>query len=155
MKLNLHPFPAVVLLIIIGIGSGKAQTLSRGTLADILIPEIRFQSADIHDVIDFLSRAVRESDPDGIGVNMVFMDQAPQSRDRDRAPVAPIPPITMELRGVSFLQVLDVLTELTDLTYRINRNMIIFQRKGHLRLETRFYSVDPILFDQRMRAATR
>lgn len=155
MKLNLHPFLAVALLIIIGIGSGKAQSLSRATLADIQISEVRFQSAKLHDVIEFLSRVSREVDPEGIGVNMVFMGQAPQPRDRDRAPADPIPPITMELRNVSFLRVLDLLTELTDLTYRIDRNIIFFQRQGHAPLETRFYSVDTILFDQRMRATTK
>lgn len=155
MKLNLHPFLAVALLIIIGIGSGKAQSLSRATLADIQISEVRFQSAKLHDVIEFLSRVSREVDPEGIGVNMVFMGHAPQPRDRDRAPADPIPPITMELRNVSFLRVLDLLTELTDLTYRIDRNIIFFQRQGHAPLETRFYSVDTILFDQRMWATTK
>ncbi len=43
-------------------------------LNSIVIDEIRFQRANISDVISFLVQASREQDPDGSGVNIIFMD---------------------------------------------------------------------------------
>lgn len=138
-------------------------------LNDIIIDEIRFQRANISDVISFLVQASREQDPDGIGVNIIFMDPelsaggaggtipaaAPVSDPFGfgapagaAAPAAggsasSIPPVTLELRRVSLLDALKTVTNISNLYYRVERNMVIIEREGQGVLITRFYPVDP------------
>ena len=149
-------------------------------MAAIRIPEIRFQGAHISDVISFLVQASREADPDGIGVNIIFMDPdlinggggdrpaaapaQPAAADPFAAFMAPtpaaggggaprgggrIPPISLEVRDVSLLDALQLVTEIANLYYRIERNIVVIDRRGRGTLVTRFYSVDPTLFTQR------
>ena len=149
-------------------------------MAAIRIPEIRFSGAHISDVISFLVQASREADPDGIGVNIIFMDpdlvngggdaapaaapQQPAAADPFAAFMAPapaagggaaprgggrIPPISLEVRDVSLLDALQLVTEIANLYYRIERNIVVIDRRGRGTLVTRFYSVDPTLFTQR------
>lgn len=141
-------------------------------LNNIIIDEIRFKQANISDVISFLVQASREEDPDGIGVNIIFMDPelsggasgggssaqpAPAADDPfgfgapagggatsgAATSVSSIPPITLELRNVSLLDALKTVTEIAGLYYRIERNMVRIEREGRGRLITRFYPVDP------------
>ncbi|WFB37623.1 hypothetical protein P3T73_07600 [Kiritimatiellota bacterium B12222] len=146
-----------------------AESDLENKLNNIVIEEIRFQRADISDVIQFLVQASREQDPDGIGVNIIFMDPemgagaAPANAGSGAAPAADpfgfgapagnlaapvaaqssIPPITLELRNVTLLDALKTVTDISGLYYRIERNMVIIEREGRGRLITRFYPVDP------------
>lgn len=141
-------------------------------LNNITIDEIRFERADISDVIAFLVRASREEDPEGIGVNIIFMDPnlggggtggeaAPAAEpdpfgfgggapagggDGGGGGAGRIPPITLELRDVTLLNALKTVTDIANLYYRIERNMVIIEREGTGRLITRFYPVDPNRF---------
>jgi general secretion pathway protein D len=141
-------------------------------LADIMIPNINFQSARIQDVIETLVLASRENDPEGHGVNIIFMDPdladdggragapaaAPQTdifgmpvaggdRDRPAARAAgQIRPITLSVRNISLLDALQLVTEIAGLYYRIERNIVIIDRIGAGRFVTRFYPVDPARF---------
>ncbi|MCC5847740.1 MAG: hypothetical protein JJU29_06550 [Verrucomicrobia bacterium] len=158
----------------------RAATELENRMANIRIPEIRFQGAHISDVISFLVQASREADE--LGVNIIFMD--PELTARNGAPTAaapaaprggggdpfadfmtpaapargaaaaptragPIPPISLEVRDVTLLDALQLVTEIAGLYYRIERNVVIIDRKGRGRLVTRFYSVDPTLFTAR------
>ncbi len=158
----------------------RAATELENRMANIRIPEIRFQGAHISDVISFLVQASREADE--LGVNIIFMDPeltvrngapapAPEAPRRGAAPdpfadfmspappargapgTAPrggaIPPISLEVRDVTLLDALDLVTEIAGLYYKIERNVVIIDRKGRGRLVTRFYSVDPTLFTAR------
>jgi general secretion pathway protein D len=163
--------------------SGQQQILSSNTeattredsalekkLSQIMIREIRFQRADISDVIDYLVQASRESDPDGIGVNIIYMDPN-QGGGGAAAPAAPaagspfdfgappapapamggtsaIPPITLELRNVTLLDALKFVTDLSGLYYRVERNVVLIEREGTGRMITRFYPVDPARWQQ-------
>lgn len=155
-------------------GTGPTGVVDRITvdlenrLAQIMIPEIRFQRANITDVISFLVAASREQDRDGIGVNIIYMDPdladggdapAPAPAGGDfgfgfgaptPAPAAPrqqgIRPINLEVRNISLLDALKLVTEQANLYYRVERNIVIIDRRGRGRLITRFYPVDPARF---------
>lgn len=144
-------------------------------MARIRIPEIRFQQANIRDVIQFLVQTSREQDQ--VGVNIIFLDPdgddngAPGPATPARpaaddpfaqwgAPAAParparapgrgsIQPITLEVRDISLLDALKLVTEIAGLYYRVERNIVIIERRGTGQLVTRFYSVDPTLFQAR------
>lgn len=124
---------------------GPLDTLSR-----IVVPEIRFDSARVEDVVTMLVRTSREQDPRGIGVNMILVTSS-----TDHADAPPLPTITLELREVTLLQVLDLVTERAGLRYRVDRNIVMIERRGTQRMETRFYSVDPSLFTERTRILQR
>jgi len=147
-------------------------------LDEIVIDEIRFQRANITDVISYLVQSSREQDPEGIGVNIIFMDPelgsggttggggggAPAAAEpadpfgfgapaggggTEEAPAQnPIPPITLELRNVTLLNALKTVTDIAGLYYRIERNMVIIEREGTGQFITRFYPVDPNRFTQ-------
>ncbi len=141
-------------------------------LSDIVIDELRFERANITDVIATLVQASREVDPEGTGVNIIFMDPelsgggggnaggAEPSGGANADPFgfgAPaggggggntggsssITPITLQLRDVTLLNALRTVTEIAGLYYRIDRNIVIIEREGQGRLITRFYPVDP------------
>lgn len=141
-------------------------------LAEIMIPNINFQSARIQDVIETLVLASRENDPAGHGVNIIFMDPdlADGGGQGGAAPAAapetdifglpaPAPaggggarqprgirPITLSVRNISLLDALQLVTEIAGLYYRIERNIVIIDRIGQGRFVTRFYPVDPARF---------
>ncbi|MCH8526316.1 MAG: hypothetical protein LAT79_04050 [Kiritimatiellae bacterium] len=142
-------------------------------LAEIMIPNINFQSARIQDVIETLVLASRENDPAGHGVNIIFMDPdladgggpgaaapaaspqtdifglpapAPSGDRGGSAPAGRIRPITLSVRNISLLDALQLVTEIAGLYYRIERNIVIIDRIGSGRFVTRFYPVDPARF---------
>lgn len=144
-------------------------------LAEIVIPNINFQSARIQDVIETLVLASRENDPEGHGVNIIFMDPDLANDGGGNAGAAPavapatdifgLPaaapagggggggmsasptrPITLSVRNISLLDALQLVTEIAGLYYRIERNIVIIDRIGSGRFVTRFYPVDPARF---------
>jgi general secretion pathway protein D len=153
-------------------GIVREESALEQKLSEIVIDEIRFQRANISDVISFLVQASREQDPEGTGVNIIFMDpelggsgagdgagaiSAPAAADPfgfgtpttggglsgGASTASPIPPITLELRKVTLLDALRTVTEIAGLYYRIDRNLVIIEREGQGELITRFYPVDP------------
>ncbi len=137
-------------------------------LSRIRIKEIRFQGAEINDVISFLTQASRENDPDGIGINIIFMDPNAGGAGAVAAPAAPVAadpfgfgapaaaappalgggvgtvaPIHLELRNVTLLDALKLVTQISGLYYRVERDVVIIEREGTGRFITRFYPVDP------------
>ncbi len=155
------------LLVLAGAGTAAGQDAIRERLATIVIPEIRFEGAHIRDVIDFLVQASRDADPEGRGVNIVYIEsrrpaaqpERPARRERDdfwdpfaepereappeaRAPER-APVVTVELRDVTVREVLDVVSELTGIPYRLHGNVVMIGTRGTGRMVTRFYTVDP------------
>jgi len=154
-------------------GTGAVGTVDRATadlenrLSQIIIREIRFEGARIQDAINFLIMASREVDPEG-GVNIIYMD--PELVDGGAAPAAPAgdifrdgfgaPPtpgpqpaapvrgINLTVRNISLLDALKFITEQANLYYRVERNVVIIDRRGRGRLMTRFYPVDSARFTQ-------
>lgn len=143
-------------------------------MAEIIIPNINFQSARIQDVIETLVLASRENDPAGHGVNIIFMDPelaegggqgaapaaqaapqtdifglpvaAPAGAGRGAAPTRGVRPITLSVRNISLLDALELVTEIAGLYFKIERNIVIIDRIGQGRFVTRFFPVDPARF---------
>ena len=156
---------------IVGEGIQREASDLERKLSEIVIDELRFERANISDVIATLVQASREVDPEGTGVNIIFMDPdlneagggggtatATPAAAADpfgfAAPAAggggggggaagAIPPITLQLRDVTLLNALRTVTEIAGLYYRVDRNIVIIEREGQGRLITRFYPVDP------------
>jgi general secretion pathway protein D len=60
-------------------------------------------------------------------------------------------PITLSLRRVSMMDALRFITEIASLHYRIDKNVVIIEKEGLVaNVITRFYSVDPTLFSERV-----
>lgn len=157
-------------------GTGQPGTIDRATadleqrLSQIIIREIRFENARIQDAINFLVTASREADPDGIGVNIIYMDPDLAGADDFGAAPAPAPAadfgfgfgapaaaparpaaapvrgINLQVRNITLLDALKFITEQANLYYRVERNVVIIDRRGRGRLMTRFYPVDSTRF---------
>ncbi len=135
-------------------------------LNNIVIDEIDYRQAQIGEVIASLVDFSQQLDPDGIGVNIIFLDPSLSGAGGGAAPAAApvadpfgfggpaggaapaaatssIQPITLRLRNVTLLDALRTVTEISGLYYRVDRNMVIIEREGRGRLITRFYPVDP------------
>lgn len=125
--------------------SSPPQTV-RAQMSRIVIPELRFENAEVSDVLAMLVRISREEDPNGIGVNMILMEQTLDGV---------LPTITLDIRGINMLDALDLITEMAGLSHRVDRNIVMVEGRGKGNLETRFYAVDPTLFTTRMKAAER
>ncbi|MGA0332347.1 MAG: hypothetical protein ACO3NW_00145 [Kiritimatiellia bacterium] len=150
-------------------GIEVAESALENKLNDIVIDEIDFRQAPITEVIGSLVDFSRQLDPDGIGVNIIFLDPELGSAGGGAstpaaAPAADpfgfgapagglstpaagaasaIPPVTLKLRNVTLLDALKTVTEISGLYYRVERNMVIIEREGKGRLITRFFPVDP------------
>ncbi len=158
----------VALLALAGTGRAVGQELTRDRLASIVIPEIRFESAHIRDVIDFLVQASRDADPEGRGVNIVYIEPRrhaaqperparpkrddfwdPFAEPRREEPEAEAPrrapTVSVELRDVTLREVLDVVSELTGIPYRLHGNVVMIGTRGSGQMVTRFYAVDPAM----------
>ncbi|MCC5846690.1 MAG: hypothetical protein JJU29_01245 [Verrucomicrobia bacterium] len=123
------------------------QTQSvRAQMSRIIIPELKVEQAKVSDVLATLVRISREADPNGIGVNMILMEQTI---------AGDIPKITLDIRGVNMLDALDLITDMAGLSHRVDRNIVMVEGRGKGNLETRFYAVDPSMFTTRMKAAER
>jgi len=77
-------------------------------LTSIVIPEIDFRRAKVSDIVNFLTEASREFDPDGAdatGVNIVLTALQPDA----------LPLVTFTLRDISLLHTLRIVAEVTGL----------------------------------------
>ncbi len=100
-------------------------------LERVRIPEIDFRSASLHDAVDFLKIQVRELDPNRAPINFVLVSPRPP-KPIDDDPFAPVlgraferhPTVTLNLRGVSALQVLKSMMDQTGYRYKVSGNII-------------------------------
>lgn len=143
-------------------------------LERIVIPQIEFRQANIHDVVDFLVRASidedPEPDPDQRGVNIilnlgrdaprrepdfVMPDDPFADLDRDRRPrAAPRPgediTVTFTARFITLKQALDIITRVAGLKYHIEGNVVMIVPHDYVvdRIIHRMYPVEPSLIER-------
>jgi general secretion pathway protein D len=124
----------------------KARKLILEKMERIIIPELDFRQANIHDVIDFLQDASVEFDtterPEGAqpGVNIILNLRGKQAAAAPAGPADPfaaalapadgggagdIQHITFSARYISLLEALDIVTEVADLKYRIEGSVVM------------------------------
>ncbi|MEX2607957.1 MAG: hypothetical protein WD708_11480 [Kiritimatiellia bacterium] len=84
----------------------------------IILPEVRFQQAEIQEAISFLNQKSKELDPENTGVNLVLMDQ-----DLDDV-------VSFDLEKVSLYQTLGLIAEMANLTIRIQDGMVVIRKAG-------------------------
>lgn len=94
----------------------------------IVIPEIEFRQANIHDVIDFFVKAsIAEdkstTDPNAKGVNIILNLGGPQ----DGSIYNP-PEITFTARYISLLQAVKIVTQVAGLKYHVEDNAFVITK---------------------------
>ncbi len=137
----------------------------------IVIPQIEFRQANIHDVVDFLVRASidedPEPDPDQRGVNIILnlgrdaRRPQPQIDVRDDPfadltaprPRAALPgddiTVTFTARFITLRQALDIITQVAGLKYHIEGNVVMIVPQDAVvdRIIHRMFPVEPSLID--------
>jgi general secretion pathway protein D len=119
-----------------------------GKMEKIVIPEIDFRQANIHDVVDFLQEASVDFDPETApskrkGVNIILnlgveapaaAPAAPAKQDffgaLDQGAAAPadsgeVPLITFRARDITLLEAMRIVTEVANLKYRIDGRVLM------------------------------
>lgn len=132
----------------------------------IIIPQIEFRQANIHDVVDFLVKAsisedTKTEDPKDKGVNIILnlgltapAAAAPAANADPFAPapaagggasVSGIPEITFTARYISLLQAVKIITQVAGLKYRVEGKivMIVPSDAPDQDIEHKWYSVEP------------
>lgn len=118
---------------------GSKSTLIK--LERTVIPEIEFRQANIHDIVDFLSKASVEGDrleidPQKKGVNFVLnLDDAANKQigQRDGSTgtsekIEPASPeVTFTARYISMLSALKIITQVSGLKYRIDDGIVFIE----------------------------
>ena len=125
----------------------KARKMILDKMKRIIIPELDFRQANIHDVIDFLQEASVDFDsvelPEGEnpGVNIILNLRSGRQAGAAAAPADPFAAvlatddlgggggdtqhITFSARYISLLEALDIVTEVADLKYRIEGSVVM------------------------------
>jgi general secretion pathway protein D len=101
-------------------------------LQAIVLPRVSFSGVPLSRVVDTLAALSEEYDPEGLGVNMVFVD--PGGGD---------PPVNITLRGLTLARILDFTTEAVGYEYDVQTDAVVV-RLGHgggSRLETEFFPI--------------
>lgn len=130
-----------------GVGTvrpGSRRLLEK--LNSIIIPQLDFRAANIHDVITYIDlqaqAADKDSPPNERGVNIVLNLQRPGSAVTSAAPAqdvdpfamtaepaaaatAGVPTVTLALRNVYLLDAIKFITEMTGLKYRIENDVLV------------------------------
>ncbi len=134
----------------IGTPTADSDTSDRIMILDkmkaIMIPEIEFHQANIHDVIELLQQSSREfdtvKDENKKGVNIILnigdnasgiADDAPSSDDPfadtagagDAASSGGVPLITFSARHISLLEALKIVTKVSNLKYRVEDSVVM------------------------------
>lgn len=145
----------------------------------IIIPEIEFRQANIHDVIDFLNKASVEADkaepdPSKKGINII-LNLNPAGGGASAAPAAAkpgeidfggtqaapaggggpqVPEITFTARYISMLSAMKIITSVAGLRYRVDGNIVMIVPADYdpAQIEVRMYPVEPT-FIQRVTEA--
>jgi general secretion pathway protein D len=136
----------------------------------IIIPEIEFRQANIHDVVDFLVKAsiaedVETQNARDKGVNIILNigsvapDAAqPAAADPFAAPaegvksggsISGVPEITFTARYISLLQAIKIITSVAGLKYRVEGKivMIVPADAPEGDIEHKWYAVEPTIVD--------
>ena len=144
----------------------------------IIIPEIEFRQANIHDVVDFLNKASIEADktepdPSKKGINIILNINPAAGGAPAAAAAAPraggdlvagdqpaagggagVPEITFQARYISMVSALKIITSVAGLKYRVDGNIVMIVRGDFNpdQIEVRMYPVEPT-FIERVTAA--
>ena len=145
----------------------------------IIIPEIEFRQANIHDVVDFLNKASveadkQESDPSKKGINIILnLNPAGGGATATAAPAkggedlfggdkteaaasggAQVPEITFTARYITMLSAMKIITSVAGLRYRVDGNIVMIVPADYdpAQIEVRMYPVEPT-FIERVTAA--
>jgi len=146
------------------------------------LQELNFEDADVHQVIKHLLELGREVDGQPFNVLFMDGPKKPTKKTPAKARAAtlggfdgggknmddifgvkPVEPvamspnpgkrITLHLRRISMWDGLKYITEMAGLTFRVDGSVIVIKRKGSREdIVTKFYPVDPTLFQERVRA---
>ena len=136
----------------------------------IVIPEIEFRQANIHDVVDFLNKASveadkQETDPSRRGINIILNLSPAGSGPAVTAPAAggdglfEAEPakggggggggqsyeITFTARYITLLSALKIITQVAGLRYRVDGNIVMIVPADYdpAQIEVRMYPVEP------------
>jgi len=109
-------------------------------LENVRIKELRFQDAEIGDVLNFFVHASREADPEGLGINLAYFAPTPDQ--------PPPQKVNLTLRNIELGHALRLATEMSGLVYRLDRGVIRVQTRQAQKTETRFYPVDAAQFER-------
>ena len=99
------------------------------------IPRLQFRAVGVDDVFETLTTLAREADPEGTGVNILYL--GPEGADAPR--------ITLSLRRVTLYDAIRYVTQAAGLHYRIDENAVVITAAPapSARVETRVYPVQP------------
>jgi len=137
----------------------------------IIIPEIEFRQANIHDVVDFLNKASveadkSENDPSRKGINIILNLNPAGGASATAAPAKgdalfpdagtgggggpTVPEITFTARYISMLSAMKIITSVAGLRYRVDGNivMIVPQDYDPAQMEVRMYPVEPTFIER-------
>lgn len=128
----------IVLSLALGAAAVQAAGL-RARAAGIRLPEVNFRSQPADRAIEQLVESARESDPAGVGVNVVY--RGPRGEHA--------PSVTLMLRQINVLDALRYVAEISGLHMRVDRDAILIssEREPDAPMEIRFYPVSPSLID--------
>ena len=154
----------------------RGHNPAKDALKKSQIKELNFEDAKIPEVLDFLIDQSRELDPDGIGMNLIYLPEQKQKQVSAKPPridpaladifgieatgalqeapaFDPETTITLRLRRVSMYDALGYITEMAGLRFTIEKNVVIVRPAGQGgNIETRFYAIDPALMAKQMQA---
>ncbi len=159
-----------------GVRPGSRRLLEK--LNSIMIPQLDFRQANIHDVIKYIDQqaqaADKDSPPNERGVNIVLNLQRPGAEVT--APGAPatgqeadpfampsettpsaggVPTVTLTLRNVYLLDAIKFITEMTGLKYRVESDVVVITPSDVVVGEviTRTYKVQPGVISEHILSA--
>jgi Ca-activated chloride channel family protein len=114
----------------------SADTLSK--LEKIIIPEIDFRQANLHDVVDFLGRMTAEGDDlrasGGAKKNVNFVLKPGDLKEKTDETAAEI---TFNARHISMLSALKIITQVAGLKYRIVDGAVVIEPTAYSPEENR------------------
>ena len=108
---------------------GAVQDELLRQMQQIIIPEIDFRQANIHDVVKYLQEVSVAHDPEGTGVNIIVnlaSKERPQASrggdpfapgEREKQPDAGVPLITFSARRISLLEAVRIVSRVANLQY--------------------------------------
>lgn len=161
-----------------GVADAAARPGSRRLLEKlnrIMIPQLDFRQANIHDVISYIDQQAQaadtESPPNERGVNIVLhlrrpgASAAPSSyetdpfalpTDRSISTSPDVPTVTLALRNVYLLDAIKFITEMTGLKYRIENDVVVITPADVVvgEVVTQTYKVQPGVISEHILAAS-
>ena len=127
-----------VFLLVASAGQADGRTIGERT-RETELSSVEYRDARVDEAFESLSDASRATDPDGVGINIIY--RGPEGEAAPR--------ITLTLRRVSLYDAIRYITEVSGLYYRLDDNAVIItpeEARGQ-RIETRMYPVQPSILD--------